>query len=87
MYKAQHLKTKQDVAIKSISRSRLKNAPKYQENLRQEIEIMRRIAHPNVVRLFDVQRTQRHIYLVLEYCRGGDLHQFIRRKNPHGPLI
>eukprot|EP00607_Mallomonas_marina_P009647 CAMPEP_0182419592 /NCGR_PEP_ID=MMETSP1167-20130531/4010_1 /TAXON_ID=2988 /ORGANISM="Mallomonas Sp, Strain CCMP3275" /LENGTH=804 /DNA_ID=CAMNT_0024594589 /DNA_START=427 /DNA_END=2841 /DNA_ORIENTATION=+ len=39
---------------------------------------MRRCTHKNIVCLYDHFTTTRHVYLVLELCRGGDLHNFIR---------
>lgn len=40
------------------------------------------IRHPNIVRLYQVEKTQTHYNLILEYCGGGDLQRLIRsRKN------
>uniref|UniRef100_M4C0F3 Protein kinase domain-containing protein n=1 Tax=Hyaloperonospora arabidopsidis (strain Emoy2) TaxID=559515 RepID=M4C0F3_HYAAE len=47
-----------------------------------EIAIMRQIDHPNVVKLYEIKKTDKHMYLVLEYCAGGDLQQFMRRQQP-----
>lgn len=80
VYKGYH-KHKPDfqVAIKAINRERL-NA-KLQENLESEIAIMQRMNnHPNIVKLYDIKKTEKHIYLVLEYCAGGDLQHWIRHK-------
>lgn len=43
------------VAIKSINREKINLNKKHQENLEQEIKIMRRLEHPNIVRLYDIQ--------------------------------
>ena len=51
-----------------------------QENLEAEISILQSIQHPNVMRLHEVQATERHVYLMLEYCPGGDLMQVIRQR-------
>jgi serine/threonine protein kinase len=50
------------------------------ENLDMEIAILRTYRHPNIVCLRDVQKTDRHFYLVLEYCGGGDLQALIRTR-------
>ena len=39
---------------------------------------MREIQHANVVGLLDVFATQKHVYLVFEYCEVGDLEDVIR---------
>jgi len=44
----------------------------------QEYEIVKRIRHPNVVRLYDLGVSDSHAYLVMEYFRGGDLRRRMR---------
>lgn len=67
-------------AIKAISRSSKKLTKKVLENLDLEIAILRTYRHPNIVCMHDVQKTDRHFYLVLEYCGGGDLQRLIRTR-------
>ena len=67
-------------AVKVISRSSKKLTKKVLENLDMEIAILRTYRHPNIVCLHDVQKTDRHFYLVLEYCGGGDLQRLIRTR-------
>jgi serine/threonine-protein kinase ULK/ATG1 len=67
-------------AIKVISRSSKKLTKKVLENLDMEIAILRTYRHPNIVCLHEVQKTDRHFYLVLEYCGGGDLQRLIRTR-------
>ncbi|KAI3939110.1 hypothetical protein MKX01_001978 [Papaver californicum] len=66
-----------EVAIKEIVMDRL--SKKLQDNLLQEIDILRKINHPNIIRLFDIIEVPGRINLVLEYCRGGDLSRYIVR--------
>ncbi|GLD94645.1 hypothetical protein PINS_up003269 [Pythium insidiosum] len=77
VYKGYHKATKAPVAIKALSLSKLNR--KLLANLELEIAIMRQIDHPNVVKLYEIKKTEKHMYLVLEYCAGGDLQQFMRR--------
>jgi eukaryotic-like serine/threonine-protein kinase len=44
----------------------------------QEYEVVQRIHHPGVVRLYDLGITDEHAYLVMEYFRAGDLRQHMR---------
>ena len=67
-------------AIKAISRQSKKLTKKVLENLELEIAILRTYRHANICCLHDVQKTERHIYLVLEYCGGGDLQRLIRTR-------
>ncbi|KAG5176021.1 kinase-like domain-containing protein [Tribonema minus] len=66
------------VAIKIISREQLNR--KHTENLESEISILRNFRHPNMVELYDIKKTDNNIYLILEYCEGGDLQRFIKAR-------
>ncbi|XP_019912028.2 serine/threonine-protein kinase ULK3 isoform X3 [Esox lucius] len=50
------------------------------ENLLTEIEILKTIRHPHIVQLKDFQWDNENIYLILEWCSGGDLSNFIRSR-------
>ena len=67
------------VVIK-VARERLKASsldPSFQRFV-QEHEIVRRIEHPRVVRLYEVGVSEQHAYLVMEYFRAGDLRKRMR---------
>lgn len=68
------------VAIKAITRNSEKLTKKVLENLEKEISILGRYRHPNIVCLTQVSKTDKHFYLVLEYCAGGDLQTLIRSR-------
>jgi serine/threonine protein kinase len=44
----------------------------------QEYEIVQRIRHPGVVKLYDLGVSDQHAYLVMEYFRNGDLRRRMR---------
>ncbi|XP_066395701.1 serine/threonine-protein kinase ATG1c-like isoform X2 [Miscanthus floridulus] len=66
-----------EVAVKEIAMERLSN--KLRESLLSEVDILRRIRHDNVIALHDSIKDHGRIYLILEYCRGGDLHAYLQR--------
>eukprot|EP00252_Welwitschia_mirabilis_P016590 TRINITY_DN3663_c0_g1_i2.p1 TRINITY_DN3663_c0_g1~~TRINITY_DN3663_c0_g1_i2.p1 ORF type:complete len:352 (+),score=72.66 TRINITY_DN3663_c0_g1_i2:691-1746(+) len=72
---ARHKHKGHEVAIKEIPTERLNK--KLQESLLSEIEILQKINHPNITRLHETKEEQGRIYLVLEYCVGGDLSSYI----------
>eukprot|EP00904_Undaria_pinnatifida_P007616 jgi/Undpi1/3985/HiC_scaffold_16.g07353.m1 len=47
-----------------------------------EISILQTLEHPNVVCLRDSHTTERRILIVLEFCGGGDLGQYIQARGP-----
>jgi serine/threonine-protein kinase ULK2 len=68
------------VAIKAIARTSEKLTKKVLQNLEIEINILRTYQHPNIVCMHNVQKTDRHFYLILEYCGGGDVQRLIRTR-------
>ncbi|KAK7294573.1 hypothetical protein RJT34_17462 [Clitoria ternatea] len=70
-----------EVAVKEIDKRQL--SPKVRDNLLKEISILSTIHHPNIIRLFEAVETNDRIYLILEYCGGGDLAAYIHR---HGKV-
>ena len=71
--RAVHKPTQQDRAVKCVDKRRLESKPNHKQQLVREIEIMREcFGHNNVVKLFDWFEDEKCIYLVLEYCGGGD---------------
>ena len=71
--------TQEGVAVKVISRHTVNETAQ----LRQEVAVLKRIDHPNIVKFKDLKKSVGHFYLVLEYCQGGDLARFIQR---HGAV-
>lgn len=68
------------VAIKAISKTSSKVTPKLLENLEMEITMLSTFKHINIVCMEDVEKTPKTIYLILEYCGGGDLQHLIRSR-------
>ena len=49
------------------------------QNILKEVQIMRKIDHPNIVKLVDFSEARQYYYIVLELCPGGELfHQIVR---------
>ncbi|XP_061340892.1 serine/threonine-protein kinase ATG1a [Gastrolobium bilobum] len=78
---SRHRRSGLEFAVKEIDTRHM--SPKVRENLRKEISILSTINHPNITRLFEAIETNDRIYLVLEYCGGGDLAAYIHR---HGKV-
>ncbi|KAH0458551.1 hypothetical protein IEQ34_013866 [Dendrobium chrysotoxum] len=74
---ARHRVNGVEVAVKEIVMDKL--SKKLQESLLSEIVILKRIKHPNIIAMHDIIEASGRIYLILEYCRGGDLSLYIQR--------
>nr|XP_060612621.1 serine/threonine-protein kinase ULK2 isoform X2 [Anolis sagrei ordinatus] len=78
VFKGRHRKkTDWEVAIKSINK---KNLSKSQLLLGKEIKILKELQHENIVALYDVQELPNSVFLVMEYCNGGDLADYLQAK-------
>lgn len=75
---ATHLATRQYVAIKCLDKVKLgAELPR----VYNEIECLKKLKHQNISRLYQVFETETVIYLVLEYCAGGELFDYIVSKS------
>ena len=41
--------------------------------LQNEIDILKQVDHPNIVKLFDVYEDEKYFFLVMELMRGGEV--------------
>lgn len=44
----------------------------------KEINIMKKLDHPNIIQFIDAKKTDNNIYLIMEYCDGGSLESFVK---------
>ncbi|CAD8066563.1 unnamed protein product [Paramecium sonneborni] len=68
------------IAVKMVKIALFDENPKLLELFKQEIAILQKINHPNIIRILDVLRTNTYVYLILEYCADGNLKKYIARK-------
>ncbi|KAJ0979228.1 hypothetical protein J5N97_014702 [Dioscorea zingiberensis] len=73
---AHDLTTGLNVAIKIICKHRITKC-NLADNVLREVDSMRRLRHPNVVRLHEVLASRTKIYLVLDFLRGGELFTWV----------
>eukprot|EP01133_Synstelium_polycarpum_P006816 gene6816-7921_t len=63
--------TSEKVALKYIEKKFVKK--KHIEQLRREIDIMKKVSHPNVLALKEIFESDSHLTLVMELVTGGEL--------------
>ena len=54
---------------------------KYKHHISSEINILKELHHPNIVKYYDriIDKENTKIYIIMEYCPGGDISQLIKR--------
>ncbi|CDW78707.1 protein kinase domain containing protein [Stylonychia lemnae] len=75
----QNKKSKQKVAIKIYPKYKL-NDPTKKKAVQREIICMKKLDHPNIVKLFENFETSKEVYLIQEYINGVSLYQYIKNK-------
>ncbi|KAF3843127.1 hypothetical protein F7725_001976 [Dissostichus mawsoni] len=69
---ARHKVTKTQVAIKIIDKTRLN--PSNLEKIYREVQIMKLLNHPHIIKLYQVMETKDMLYIVTEYARTEKYH-------------
>ena len=67
--KVKHKKLGELRAMKIIS--------KKSESSQNEVEILRKISHPNIVNIFEIYEDSKKFYIMMEICEGGELFEAI----------
>ncbi|KAI0842749.1 kinase-like protein [Hypoxylon sp. FL0890] len=60
----------------------LKSANKDDSNLAREIHHHRQFVHPHIARLYEIIVTETLVWLVLEYCPGDELYNYLLKNGP-----
>ena len=66
-------------ATKVYNRELIEKSEDLFNYMKTEITILKSLDHPNIVKLKEVKKTKKHFYLVMEYCNGGDLYNFLQK--------
>ncbi|MBK7862536.1 MAG: protein kinase [Archangiaceae bacterium] len=74
------------VAVKRI-RAELSADPEFMLRFVTEAKVTVALSHANIVQVFDLARAGPDLLLVMEYVRGADLHQLLRRARELGETV
>ena len=70
-----HKDTKQDRAVKIIQKKKVD-----MKRLLAEISIVSKLSHPSIMEVYEVFEDTKKVYIVSEYCKGGELFDIISKK-------
>jgi serine/threonine protein kinase len=82
VYRARHVGTGNEVALKILPRELAADDTQRQRFMR-EARFARELVHPAIVRIRDVGETKQGLYIAMEYVAGRDLGRLLAQ---HGPL-
>ena len=74
-----HKESGKQVAIKIINKKYVEDMEF--EQIKSEIDILKIAKHPNIIKLYDVFENEKYIYIIMEYCPGGDLFSYIEKRD------
>ncbi|KAL8439819.1 hypothetical protein Efla_004345 [Eimeria flavescens] len=77
VYMGKHLFTGEEVVIKAVDKKKV-----LESNVYTEIEVLRKVSHPYIMRLYAAYEQEDFVCLVLEYLRGGELFDYLSEKGP-----
>ena len=75
----EHIKTKKKVAIKILDKEKLKTKED-STRIQREIKILSIMDHPNIIKTYKITETAKNYYIIMEYCEGGELFDYIVEK-------
>ncbi|CAD8052449.1 unnamed protein product [Paramecium primaurelia] len=73
---ATHILTGEKVAIKILEKQKICDQSDI-ERVTKEIQILKKVRHPNLVQLYEIIETPKQLFLVMEYVNGGELFDYI----------
>ena len=78
VYEAKNTVFGNSVAMKVIKKD--KNNELDEQEIRNEIDILKKLSHPNIVKIYEFYISDNHYYIITEYCKGGELFSYIKNK-------
>lgn len=69
-------------AVKILNKINLK--PKDQKRFLYEIELLKELDHPNIIKVYEYFQDPEKIYIVMEMCSGGELYEEINKRKGAG---
>lgn len=81
VYQALHKETGDVRAVKEIDKARAERFGGSQRDLIAEVEILSRLDHPNILKIYEMLEDGRRFYIVSELCSGGELFTYITSRS------
>lgn len=69
-------------AMKIITKKNTENTQIMDNEIMNEIEILKKMDHPNIVKIFEFYNSTKNYYLITEFCKEGELFDKIVKEGP-----
>lgn len=80
VFDVQHVAKKKKFALKTIDKSMFKDNIKSVLGIHDEINLLRKIRHPNVLQLYEIFESDNNVHLILEHLEGKELFDQIKER-------
>ena len=78
VYEAKNTIFGNSVAMKVIKKDKENELD--EQEIRSEIDILRKLSHPNIVKIYEFYISENHYYIITEYCKEGELFCYIKNR-------
>ena len=78
VYEAKNTIFQNTVAMKVIKKD--PNNEIDEQEIKNEIDILKKLSHPNIVKIYEFFISENHYYIITEYCKEGELFSYIKNK-------
>lgn len=78
VYLATNCEDNQMYAVKAFNKETLAKQKKGKDAIKNEIQILSELNHPNLMHLYEVHESKNSLYLVCEYLNGGSLNEYLK---------
>ena len=78
VYEAKNTTFGNKVAMKVIKKDKENELD--EQEIRNEINILKQLSHPNIVKIYEFYISENHYYIITEFCKEGELFSYIKNK-------
>ena len=82
VYLVTHNHSNQQRAMKTIMKKEIENTQRVDSEIMNEIQILKKMDHPNIVKIFEFYNSSKYYYLITEFCKEGELFDRIVKEGP-----
>lgn len=87
VHTAYNKKTNDKLAMKIYDKEKILSNESRKRSVSREIQLLKRLDHPNIVKLYESIDTRKSLNLVMEHVEGKSLYEYVKEKNYNGRYL